>query len=161
MAKHTITIERDPSERGRKTVRVNGEVWATVNMDSMGPRGVRYYFQQVGTSFASNIRRQIEGEAYSSIVYVEGPPKLLPIRLADEVRRLITEGLLRSPKKLLAAAQRERKRRKQQQERTVEHALARDRKRVLGILDKYLPIVEPNDAMVQEFIKLLAKARTE
>ena len=95
-----IRIERSPNAEYR-LIMVDGVQWGTIGVTRYG-RVTRYYFHQTGKGHGhgNNIRR--DGAAVF-IVNNRQEERPLDERLAEEVGKLIAEGLLRHPDIVLRA----------------------------------------------------------
>lgn len=111
---HTITIERDPRERGSKLILVDGAHWGTITMKSHGAAN-SYFFHQKGqmgaierpspgTPGRTHEVRVLGDKLHKKRIEPTHPDfhKTVTERLLLEVRCLIAEGRLRDPAEVKA-----------------------------------------------------------
>lgn len=114
--------------KGRKAIIVDGVRWGVIEMDSHGVHGASFWFRQEGGQAIYESCTNFRGEPAARMVKVWGEKhhkhdtpaaKPFPERLAETVKRLIDQKLLRHPdivRALSAEAHREENERRKQAE---------------------------------------------
>lgn len=123
MTKLDIQIVQEPGERGRKAIMVAGEQWGRARMESHGPNGICYFFEDMaGNVLGTNEKGRRGMEQFRAFNLVGdkiarrrtrgGEPEPAPLqqRMHAAVAEWIKLKLLRSPADVRADADRERER---------------------------------------------------